>query len=70
MVRKASGVREARLHNARHTAATLLSERGVHISVAQEIFAHYAANSTRQYTHVTSRLVRKAADRMANALWS
>ncbi len=30
---KQAGVREARLHDARHTAGTLLIEQGVHIRV-------------------------------------
>jgi len=34
---KAAGVRDARLHDARHTAATLLLEQGVDIRVVQEI---------------------------------
>ncbi|MEU6407629.1 tyrosine-type recombinase/integrase [Microbispora sp. NPDC046933] len=32
-----AGVREAHLHDARHTAGTLLVEQGVHIRVVQEI---------------------------------
>jgi len=30
-------VRDARVHDARHTAATLLIEQGVHIRVVQEV---------------------------------
>jgi integrase len=37
---KAAGVRDARLHDARHTAATLLLEQGVDIRVVQEILGH------------------------------
>jgi integrase len=33
---KKAGVRDGRLHDARHTAATLLIEQGVHIRVVQE----------------------------------
>ncbi|WP_198168072.1 tyrosine-type recombinase/integrase [Herbidospora yilanensis] len=33
-------VRDARVHDARHTAATLLIEQGVHIRVAQEVLGH------------------------------
>jgi integrase len=67
---KAAAVRDARLHDARHTAATLLLEQGVDIRVVQEILGHSSLNVTRRYTHVTSRLAREAADRMGNALWS
>ncbi|WP_063628132.1 tyrosine-type recombinase/integrase [Actinospica robiniae] len=64
-----SGVREARLHDARHTAATLLLEQGVDIRVVQEILGHSTLAVTKKYTHVTHRLARDAADRMARALW-
>jgi site-specific recombinase XerD len=64
-----AGVRDARLHDARHTAATLLLEQGVDIRVVQEILGHSTLAVTKKYTHVTSRLARDAAARMANALW-
>ena len=67
---KAAAVRDARLHDARHTAATLLLEQGVDIRVVQEILGHSTLNVTLRYTHVTSRLAREAADRMGNTLWS
>ncbi|HEV2640235.1 MAG TPA: tyrosine-type recombinase/integrase [Actinocrinis sp.] len=66
---KVAGVRDARLHDARHTAATLLLEQGVDIRVVQEILGHSTLAVTKKYTHVTSRLARDAAARMANALW-
>lgn len=65
-----AGVRDARLHDARHTAATLLLEQGVDIRVVQEILGHSTLAVTKQYTHVTNRLARDAADRMSRALWS
>jgi integrase len=64
-----AGVRPVRLHDARHTAATLLLEQGVDIRVVQEILGHSALAVTKKYTHVTDRLARDAADRMARALW-
>ncbi|RCG19152.1 hypothetical protein DQ384_38405 [Sphaerisporangium album] len=33
--------KDARVHDARHTAATLLLEQGVDISVVQEILGHH-----------------------------
>ncbi len=61
---EAAGVPHARLHDARHTAATLLLEQGVDIRVVQEILGHSSIAVTKRYTHVTSRLARDAADRM------
>ena len=67
---KAAGVRDARLHDARHTAATLLLEQGVDISVVQKVLGHSTLAVTKRYTHVTTRLTRDAAARMERALWS
>ncbi|MBA3741628.1 site-specific integrase [Sporichthya sp.] len=64
-----AGVRDARLHDARHTAATLLLEQGVDIRVVQEILGHSTLAVTKRYTHVTDTLARDAAERMGRALW-
>ncbi len=58
-----------RLHDARHTAATLLLEQGVDIRVVQEILGHSTLAVTKRYTHVTDTLARHAAERMGRALW-
>ncbi len=64
-----AGVREARLHDARHTAGTLLVEQGVHIRVVQEILGHARVTTTERYTHVASLQVKDASERMGAALW-
>jgi integrase len=66
---RAAGVRAARLHDARHTAATLLLEQKVDIRVVQEILGHSTLAVTKRYTHVTSRLAKEAAEHVARALW-
>ena len=63
-------MRDARLRNARHTAATLLLEQGMDIRVVQEILGHSTLAVTKRYTHVTSLLAKDAADRMGRALWA
>jgi integrase len=62
-------VRDARLHDARHTAATLLLEQGVDIRVVQEILGHSTLAVTKRYTHVSDKLARDAAERMGRSLW-
>ncbi|MFG1817022.1 tyrosine-type recombinase/integrase [Kribbella sp. NPDC049174] len=57
-----SGVRDARPHDARHTAATLLLEQGVDISVVQEILGHASLAVTKRYAHVRDKLTRDAAE--------
>ncbi|NAS22147.1 tyrosine-type recombinase/integrase [Herbidospora sp. NEAU-GS84] len=62
-------VRDARVHDARHTAATLLIEQGVHIRVVQEVLGHTKVTTTERYTHVASLQMKDASDRLGSALW-
>jgi site-specific recombinase XerD len=66
---KVSGVRDARLHDGRHTAASLLIEMGVHVRIVMEILGHSDIRVTQRYTHVASPMVGDAAERMGRALW-
>ncbi|MFC6081125.1 tyrosine-type recombinase/integrase [Sphaerisporangium aureirubrum] len=69
LLRDARVGKDARVHDARHTAATLLLEQGVDISVVQEILGHSQLTTTKRYTHVTAKLASDAAARMGRALW-
>ena len=62
-------VRDARVHDARHTAATLPIEQGVHIRVVQEVLGHTRGTTTRRYTHVATLQMKDASERMDQALW-
>ena len=67
---KAAGVRDARLHDARHTAATLLLQQGVPARVAMQILGHSQIGLTLgTYSHVVPELADEAAERMGTALW-
>jgi integrase len=65
----AAGVRDARVHDARHTAGTLLIEQGVHPRVVMEILGHSDLRLTQRYTHASSAMAADAAERMNRALW-
>jgi integrase len=65
----AAGVREARVHDARHTAGTLLLEQGIDVRVVQQILGHSQLSQTQRCTHVTAELTRHAADQIGEALW-
>ncbi len=67
---KSAGVRETRVHDARHTAATLLLEQGIDIRVVQQILGHSQLSQTQRYTHVTAKLTQHAADQIGKALWA
>jgi integrase len=65
-----SGVRDVRLHDGRHTAATLLLSAGVHPRVVMEVLGHAQMRTTTDtYSHVMPALGRDAAERMGEALW-
>jgi len=65
-----AGVRRARLHDARHTAATLLLSQGVPARVAMDILGHSAISLTLgTYSHVLPELHQDAAERVGMALW-
>jgi integrase len=66
---KTAKVRDARLHDARHTAATLLLAQGVDQRVVMEILGHPQISMTTRYTHVLPQVMTEAADRIGQALW-
>jgi integrase len=69
LLRKA-GVREVRLHDARHTAASLLLQQGVPARVVMEILGHSQVGLTLgTYSHVAVEVAQEAAQRMDQALW-
>lgn len=66
-----AGVRHIRLHDGRHTAATLLLSAGVHPRVVMELLGHSQMRTTTDiYSHVMPALAQEAADRMAKTLWT
>lgn len=68
---KRAGLRRIRVHDLRHTAASLLLAQGVPARVVMEILGHSQISVTLDtYTHVDPELNRVATDRMEAALWS
>ena len=64
-----AGIRQARLHDARHTAATLLLVQGVPSGVAMRLLGHADVRILARYQHVIDEAARGAADRLAATLW-
>ena len=63
-------MRPARLHDARHTAASLLLQQGVPARVAMEVLGHSQISLTLgTYSHVVPEVAEDAARRMGEALW-
>jgi integrase len=64
-----AGIKDVRLHDARHTAGTLLGELHVDMHVIQRILGHAQVTTTRIYTDPTDPLTRAAADSIGGLLW-
>ncbi len=64
----AAGVPEARLHDARHTAATILTTLGVDSAVIQRLLGHSSIATTSIYQDLTAELLQPAMDAMHAAL--
>lgn len=64
-----AGVREARLHDARHTAATVLLLLGVDPRVVMAIMGWSTEAQRRRYMHVTEQLRRDVAEQINGYFW-
>jgi integrase len=65
----AAGVRRLRVHDARHTAATLLLVQGVDSRTLLGLFGWTSLALVQRYTHLVEDLRRDAANRMGSVLW-
>ncbi|GGN40308.1 integrase [Actinoplanes campanulatus] len=65
----AAGVPESRLHDARHTAGTMMAALGVPLQVVQEVLGHSDLRTARRYVHVASEMARAATERIGGALF-
>ena len=64
---KGAGLKHLRLHDMRHTAASLMLQNGVDIKTVSEMLGHYDAGFTlRTYTHTTAHQQKLAADMMGS----
>jgi integrase len=64
-----AGVKPYRLHDARHSAATILMLRGVQPRVVQDILGHSQISVTMRYQHAVDELKKDAAAQMGAAIW-
>ncbi len=63
-------VRDARLHDARHTAATIMLTRGEPARVVMQVLGHSQISLTLgTYSLVAPELAAEAAERVGRALW-
>ncbi len=64
-----AGVRDARLHDARHTASTVLLLLGVPERIVMAIMGWSSASMAKRYQHVTDPLLRETAMKVQGMLW-
>ncbi len=67
---KAAGVRDARLHDARHTAATVLLVLGVAQRAVMGLMGWADGSMAARYQHITDRVRRDVANLVDGLLWS
>ncbi len=65
----AAGIRDARLHDARHTAATVLLLLGVPDRAVMQIMGWSNAAMAARYQHVTAPIRRGIADQVGGLIW-
>jgi integrase len=66
---QAAGVRHVRLHDARHTAGTLLRAHGTKLEDIADILGHTDVRTTRGYAHAVTELMRDGTDGVGRALF-
>ena len=59
-----AGLHHIRIHDLRHTAATLLLTQGVHLRVVMELLGHSQIAVTMRYSHMVPALRKEAANQM------
>jgi integrase len=64
-----AGLRDGRLHDARHTAATVLLILGVPDRAVMEIVGWSSSSMARRYQHVTAAIRRDIARRVGGLIW-
>ncbi len=64
-----AGLSDVRIHEGRHTAATLLIEQDVHVRTVMEVRGHSNLRLTQRYSHVTSPAAQEATAHLGAALW-
>ena len=65
-----AGVREGRLHDARHTTATVLLVLGVPERTVMGIMGWSSTAMAARYQHVTDLIRRQVADQIGGLLWT
>ena len=69
-VRQQAGIADVRLHDCRHTYASIAIMGGESVTTTARLLGHNDAQTTLKYAHLSDRSVREAADALADVLGS
>ena len=67
-VREEAGIADVRLHDLRHSYASIAIMQGESVTVTARLLGHNDAQTTLKYAHLSDRSVREAADALAGIL--
>jgi integrase len=67
-VRYAAGLDEVRLHDLRHSFASVPASSGESLLIVRALLGHKRASTTERYAHLADDPVRRAADRAASSI--
>lgn len=67
-VRARAGLVDARIHDLRHTFATMAASQGMSLPVIGKLLGHKTQQSTHRYAHLTQGTMTKAADDVSSSL--
>ena len=67
-VREEAGIGDVRLHDCRHTYASIAIMQGESVTTTARLLGHNDAQTTLKYAHLSDRSVREAADALAGIL--
>ena len=67
-IRREAGLCDVRLHDCRHTCASVAAMNGVDMVTIAKLLGHALIETTERYTHLSDRSVVDAADRVSNRI--
>ena len=67
-IRKLAGLEDVRLHDLRHSFASIAASNGASLPMIGQLLGHRSADVTQRYAHLTASSVRLVNDQVGQAL--
>lgn len=68
-IRKAAGIEDVRLHDLRHSFASVAAETGASLSVIGKLLGHSSVQTTGRYAHLTEQSIDKANEEVGEQIF-